>query len=486
LARPNIILVTLDTMRADRLGRERNGRLLTPNLSEFGAEGRAFTRAVAAGIPTYFGFPPMFRGGGALDGGKVIGLPAGTTTFVEELSRRGYRTAAVIASNPYLSHYYRYDTGFDVFDDFYASDMKARRRRDRRTSMRVAKRVAGKRGTARLKRAKATYNYMRECAGGANPALHERSRAEKVTERALSLANAMRGDTPFFLWLHYMDLHGYFYATQADRRAVMGAATPIGDASIRWRRFKYVDRWTKQVIRSQEDPPDQAVEHTRRDEETLTGFYDAATLYADRCLAPLLDWVRRSGDTLTVVTADHGEQFYDHGKVGHAPVAIYDEIARVPLLVHGPGVERGEVDGWVSHSSIPVSILQAAGVDSDPGSAPSLLGGDPPDDPVFTETLYGVRAPFPRRRFDEHSLLVACRQGPYKYAWWERDGTEQLFDTDADPGERKNLIGSGEVTAIEERLRGAVRERAARIGVLDARAKLGESVRRLGRSLGID
>ena len=76
-------------MRADRLGRERNGRLLTPNLSEFGSEGRVFTRAVAAGIPTYFSFPPMFRGGLALDGGKAIGLPVGTTTFVEELSRRG-------------------------------------------------------------------------------------------------------------------------------------------------------------------------------------------------------------------------------------------------------------------------------------------------------------------------------------------------------------------------------------------------------------
>ena len=186
MPKPNIILVTLDTMRADRLGRERGGRLLTPNLSEFGSEGRAFTHAVAAGIPTYFGFPPMFRGGGALDGGKVIGLPVGTTTFVEKLSLSGYRTAAVIASNPYLSHYYRYDTGFDIFDDFYASDMNVRRRRDGRTSMRVARRVAGERGTARLKRIKAHYNYIKQCAGGANPALHEGSRAEKVTERVVS------------------------------------------------------------------------------------------------------------------------------------------------------------------------------------------------------------------------------------------------------------------------------------------------------------
>lgn len=485
MSRPNIILITLDTMRADRLGRVRNGRLLTPHLSEFGSGGRVFTHAVAAGIPTYFGFPPMFRGGLALDGGKVIGLPAGTTSFVEELSASGYRTAAVIASNPYLSRYYRYDAGFDVFDDFYASKLEGRSARERRTLHRVARHVAGERGTARLRRAKATYNYIRECVAGANPALHEGSRAEKVTERGLALANEMDGDSPFFLWLHYMDLHGYFYATQADRRAVMGASSQLGDAVIRWHRFRYVDRWTGQIVRSQEEPPDKAVEHTTADEEILTGFYDAAMLYADRCMAPLLDWIGRSGRTVAVVTADHGEQFYDHGKVGHAPISVYDEIARVPLIVRGPGVGSGEVHGWVSHSSIPSSILEVAGVNGGPGSAPSLMSGEPPDVPVFTETLYGVRAPFPRRRFDESTLLIACRTGPHKYVWREEDGEEQLFDLDADPGERVNLIGRSEVADAERGLRSAVRERAARIGVLDARAKLNDSVRKLGRSMGI-
>jgi len=473
LSSPNIILVTLDAMRADLLGRERNGRPLTPNLSEFGSEGRVFTRAVAAGIPTYFSFPPMFRGGLALDGGKVIGLPVGTTTFVEELSGGGYRTAAVIASNPYLSHYYRFDAGFDVFDDFYSSGLAGRSRRERRRSMRLVKGVAGRGATVRLRRAKARYNYLRECA-------NEGSRAEKVTERGLALAREMDGDRPFFLWLHYMDVHGYFYATQADRRAVMGASTPIADARIRWNRYRYVDRWTNQVIRSQEEPPDKAVEHTSSDEEVLTGFYEAAMLYADRSIAPLLDWARSSGRTVTIVTADHGEQFYDHGKIGHAPVSVYEEVARVPLIVHGPGVERGEVNDWVSHSSIPVSIREVAGLPGGVQDAPSLLAGTPGGEPVFTETLLGVRAPFPRRRFDGHTLLITCRRGPHKYVWREEDGAEQLFDLDSDPGERENLVA-----AVEAELRAAVRGRAARIGVLDARAKLSESVRKLGRSMGI-
>ena len=486
MSSPNIILITLDAMRADLLGRERNGRLLTPNLSEFGSEGRVFTRAVAAGIPTYFSFPPMFRGGLALDGGKVIGLPVGTTTFVEELSGRGYRTAAVIASNPYLSHYYRYDAGFDVFDDFYASDLEERSRRERRRFMRLVKSVAGGSVSARLRRAKAKYNQLRECTRGANPTLHEGWRADKVTERGLALAREMDGDRPFFLWLHYMDVHGYFYATQADRRAVMGASAPIGDARIRWNRYRYIDRWTGQISRSEEEPPDKAIEHNRADEVTLTGFYDAAMLYADRSIAPLLDWARRSTRTVTVVTADHGEQFYDHGKIGHAPISVYDEVARVPLLVHGPGVECGEVNAWVSHSSIPVSIREVAGLPNGVEHAPSLLAGAPGGEPVFTETLLGVRAPFPRRRFDEHTLLIACRRGPHKYVWREEDGAEQLFDLDSDPGEKESLMGRPDVAGVEAELRAVVRGRAARIGVLDARAKLNESVRTLGRSMGVD
>jgi arylsulfatase A-like enzyme len=503
LSRPNIILVTLDTMRADRLGRVVNGLPLTPNLMRFGDEGRVFTRAVAAGIPTYFGFPPMFRGGHALDSGKVIGLAPGRRSFVEELSRAGYRTAAVIASNPYLSHYYRYDAGFEIFDDFYSSVLEQRSRREGRGAMRLAKNLVGRSGTTRLKRAKARYNYLKECARGANPALHFESRGERVTERGLEIANEMDGDRPFFLWLHYMDLHGYFYATQADRRAVMGVTSPLGDALIRWRRYRYVDRWTSQIMTSQDEPPDAPVGHTEADERTLTGFYDAATHYADRALAPLLQWIRGSGKTIAFVTADHGEQFYDHGKIGHAPIAIYDEVARVPLLAYGPGVERGEVQEWVSHSSIPPSVLEVAeipragagvegaGVSDGRGGptpdafAPSLLSGLPPARPVFTETLYGVRTPFPRRRFDENTLLIACRKGPYKYVWREEDGDERLFDLDADAGERVDLIGRPEVSTVEGELRAAVRERAARIGVLDARAKVSEGARRLGRSLGI-
>ena len=488
---PNIILITLDTLRADRVGAMRNGHHLTPNLSALGDAGSVFTRAVAAGVPTFFGFPPMFRGGGALDAGKSIGIGPDDVSFVEVLAQRGYRTAAVVASNPYLSRYYGYDAGFQVFDDSYATRLGERQKRQVRSPVRVVRRIAGDGITDRLKRAKAKLNYARECMKGANPALHEGSRAEALTARALSLIAETEGEEPFFLWLHYMDIHGYFYATQADRLKALGRRGPWADAVVRWKRFRYVDRWTRQIVRTQEVGPDAEVPHTEQDERYISGFYDASVMYTDRCLGPLLDWVTSSGRTVALITADHGEQFYDHGGLGHAPLSLYEELARVPLLLYGPGVAVGEDSRWVSHSAIPATLLELAGAPPTAGptsgmaQARSLLADDSSEAPVLTEALYGVGAPFPGHRFPDADLLLSCRKGRHKLVWCEATGSEKLFDLEADPAEKENLAGRPGLEAIESSLRAVIRDRSRGVAVLDERAKLSERVRRLGRSLGL-
>jgi hypothetical protein len=130
-----------------------------------------------------------------------------------------------------------------------------------------------------------------------------------------------------------------------------------------------------------------------------------------------------------------------------------------------------------------VSILEATGIDADLPTAPSLLSGNPDSSPVFTETLYGLKAPFPRRRFDEHGLLLSCRQGRHKYVWREPDGSELLFDLTDDPSETRSLIGDPTVDTEETALREATRRRAGEIGVRDARSKLDAAVRALAASM---
>ncbi len=488
MSSPNIVLVTLDTMRADRVGRERHGARLTPNLTSFAAGGLAFTRAVAAGVPTYFSFPAIFLGGLALDSGKTIGLACERPSFVEALKAQGYRTAAVVAWNPYLSRHYGYDRGFDVFDDFYSEESATRSARDRRAMIRALGRILGENGLARLRRLKDKLGHVRECFDGGNPAMHEASRGEAITERGLGLAKDLSGDRPFFLWLHYMDLHGYFYATWDDRFLVFEAEGPIDRAVLRYRRFRYVDRWGKLILASEDPDRARPVEHGARDGARdriyLEGFYDAAVRYTDRSLRPLFEWAEASGDTVVIVTSDHGEEFFEHGRIGHAPFGLYDEIARVPLIVRGPGIPAREVTDWVSHSSIAPTVLELAQGDGGFGPAPSLLAGAPSEGPTFTETLEGAVVPFPKRRLDGFDRLISARDGRFKYVWRE-GGDDEFFDICADSEESVSLIDEAAYAGDVARLKAAAEKRAREIGVADARAKLADRTRVVASALGV-
>jgi len=463
MRRPNIILVTLDTMRADRLGREVRGRALTPNLSELAGRGTTFTRAVAAGVPTYFSFPVLFRGGHALGAGKRIGLKDGKPTFVEELRAAGYATAAVVASNPYLSRYYAYDRGFDRFEDFSAPGG------GRSANVSRAERFLGRAATTRLRRAKAGWNHLRESFGEGNPSLHAASRGEAVTAAGLDLMKRL--EAPFFLWLHLMDLHGYYFSKPSDRERVLGADGTGERLRLRWERFRYLTRWTELILASESRPGPMNVPHTAEDRRLLEGFYDASVAYTDRWLGRLLGEARDRGDTVVVATSDHGEEFFEHGRVGHAPFSLYDEVVRVPLVVAGPDVPVASVDSWVSHASMPETMLGIAGVD------PGGLLFERPDGPVLTESLWGLTTPFPREHLGEFDVVLSAREGRLKLIRWEGDGREELYDLEADPGERCDLTGDERFADAAARLRKVIEARAGEAAVQDARYVLERRVR---------
>ena len=465
MRRPNIILVTLDTMRADRLRRVSGGRDLAPNLVALAANGLEFTRAVASGVPTYFSFPVLFRGGNALDGGKRIGLRDGAPTFVERLRDAGYSTAAVVASNPYLSRYYSYDRGFDVFDDFRAAGSGSSRSRVSR-----AERLVGREATTRLRHAKSTWNNLVAAFGDGNPSLHDASRGEAVTRRALELLDRL--EPPFFLWLHYMDLHGYYYSTPEDRARALGARNAFDRMALRWKRLAYLSRWTGLILASEAETGPTRVDHTEEDRRVLEGFYDASVAYTDRALGPLLDAARGRGDTVSVVTSDHGEEFFEHGRLGHAPFSLYEEVVRVPLIVSGPDVPIGTRDDWVSHGRLAATMLTLAGLDADGG----LLASGPAG-PVLTESLWGLTTPFPREHLSEFNVVVSAREGDLKLISWEGADREELYDLGRDPAETRDLSGESRGAERAATLRDAVKTRVREASIEDARFELERRMR---------
>src|SRR4051812_3270786 len=120
----SLILVTVDCLRADRIGFQGYAHPLTPFLGSITEKSAVFSGAVVAGAPTYFSFPSIMASRYPLDlGREVLGIAPGEPTLATVLRQSGYNTAAFVAANPYLSPRFGYGQGFDLFSDFLKSDV---------------------------------------------------------------------------------------------------------------------------------------------------------------------------------------------------------------------------------------------------------------------------------------------------------------------------------------------------------------------------
>lgn len=166
--------------------------------------------------------------------------------------------------------------------------------------------------------------------------------------------------------------------------------------------------------------------------------YEASVRYVDRHLGRLFDGLRARGvldDALVVITADHGDEFGEHGHRFHGST-LYEEMVRVPLVVRGPGVRPGAVDAPVGHMDVAPTMLDLVGV-----AAPERwlgrslgdtlrTGSAPTPSPVFFEIL-------PDSNYGVHR--VGARVGTGKAIYRVDGGLGELFDLATDPGERDNL-----------------------------------------------
>jgi arylsulfatase A-like enzyme len=399
--RPNVLLVVCDALRGDHVGPPADGAgpSLTPTLDALAAEGVRFTAAVSQGFRTPISMPSLFTGKypGRLQWfrmpspfalrAEVTGVLLGQeATLPEILARHGYHTAG-IHSNPLLTRLFGYDRGFAFFDDdlFMAQTALPR---------------ALKRWTYRLPQLVRVASHLS---------------AARTTDKAVRWLR--EGASPFFLWTHYMDTHGP-YRSQAGIRYL--------------RRLRAQLLYQKAVSR-----PQTVTDHERR---RLHGWYRAQVRYADEHVGRLLDFLRRQGrfdDTLIVVTADHGEEFGEHGHYSHHST-LYQTLLHVPLIVKLPhGRHRGTVvDQPVGLVQVVATVLGAVGVPSPPGlDGPSLL-----------PLLEGWASTTPAWILSEAKAWpqykASIRHGRWKCIVDRRRGRRELFDLETDPGERTDLAQS--------------------------------------------
>ena len=186
--------------------------------------------------------------------------------------------------------------------------------------------------------------------------------------------------------------------------------------------------------------------YKRADLGRVVNRYDNALAYVDRQVGVLIDGLRESGqldDTLIVLTADHGEAFFEHGGVTHGKT-LYDEEARVPLLMHWPKrLPANDVAVPVSHLDIMPTVVELAGLPPHPAyqgtSLRSVIDGDDDRPGGIYLNIQGIR----------NAEAILC--WPWKMIMERTSGAMYLFNLAQDPREKKNRL------VAEAKVAGALR-----------------------------
>jgi len=372
---PPVILIVVDTLRADHLGAYGYPRDTSPEIDAWASSGRLYEQAIATSPWTAPTFGSLFTGtlparhGVARqlrpDGTSRVGrLDRGLPTLAERLRQAGYATAALV-NNPWLGPEWELNRGFGLYDQ---------------------------RGT-----------------DNADPPL-----ADGVVDRALAWLDE-RPEGAFFLVVHLFDPHAPY-----DAPAPFAGRYSDSIESGMTRRVGLMGE-----IRSGRFQPDAT------DREFITATYDEEIAFVDHELGRLrrgLEERRLGEQALIILTSDHGEELFDHGGFEHGH-AMWQELLRVPLIVWGPGVVPGREPAAVSLVDVAPTILSFAGMTSDAMSGRSLranlLRGTPPNPRTLhaEQNLYGTE-------------LKAALRWPHKLVVDVVGGGRWLFDLESNPAEQ--------------------------------------------------
>jgi arylsulfatase A-like enzyme len=293
---PNLILVTIDTLRRDHVGAF--GSLVqTPNLDRLAREGARFDDAITPVPETAPSHSAMLSGLHPVQSGVIangIPLRGGVFTITEELEAFGYRTGAFVSSFAAGSTT-GLDQGFQVFDDDF---------------------TPGVRGVGRTRLLRLALPLLLRFGDPAHvPWLLER-RAPATIEHALAWVNE-KSDAPLFLWVHLFEPHSPYERPDC----VNGGPDCTGIVDHR-------------AILAKEP----GYSYTEAEETALRRQYRAEVEYTDTQIGVLMDGLRNAGvldGALVVVSGDHGESLGEHGiKFNHH--GLYDDVLRVPMIVWTP------------------------------------------------------------------------------------------------------------------------------------------------------
>jgi arylsulfatase A-like enzyme len=421
---PNVILLTMDTVRADHLSIYGYERETSPNLKQLSQESTLYKWAIASGDMTLPTHASIFTGMYARQHGSHFSkiFPSGKPlsnkllTIAEILSERGYLTMGVVANKGYLSRHFGMDQGFQYYDvrlpvPFLASTPPFYLRRSIRDAL--------------------THFVPRS--------LYDMTtrRAEEINREVFSLLNKLQEyDKPFFLFINYMDAHNPYIPPPPFDELYPGKNESFTSTDY----YKLYDS----VMALERKPTSKEYNH-------LISQYDGGIAYIDFNIGKLIERLKELGlydNSLIIITSDHGEVFGERDLFNHA-VSVYQDQIYIPLIIKYPHVNEGSiVNNTVSVVDLMPTIVDVLG-----HKVPGDIQGQSLFQPEYRNSKVIISESFPsgdmlKRHTRFNRIERAIFSGPYKFISTTA-GKKELYNLLEDPNEENNLYNMEDSIAIE-------------------------------------
>ena len=424
----NVVIVSVDTLRADRLGSYGNdewGTSPSPALDDLAARSVLFERAYAPRGQTHPSLASLLTGKypathGVRENGQK--LSSEHLTLFERLKRAGFTTGVFVA-NLQVGHSTESwaSRGADVAADGYAGRWQQESRQQ---------------------------------------GLYQEIWDDRIEAAGLRFLDEVDRSRPFALWMHFYDVHKPYtppeehlhrYGVSAGLPAPLTAPGPGSEAEL--------ERHIAEITLTRRPVSEAELRRIR-------GLYDGAVAATDARLGRLLDKLGALGAlerSFVIFTSDHGEELYDHNRYFFHGSSIYDGVVRIPLVVWGPHLQRGlRVRAHVQNIDVAPTVLDLLGLPPDPDmeghSLAPLLRGDSSDPPAAYAFV------------EWQNLISAVTDGRWKLIWnpqhvWTRKEPFAMappeaglgfrvecieaYDLAADPREQENLLAGFELAGLD-------------------------------------
>jgi arylsulfatase A-like enzyme len=403
--RPNVVLIVMDTLRADRLSCYGYERPTTPHIDSLAARGTLYLDALVTASWTWPSTASILTGLPADSHGVVSNesctLTRGLQTLAEVLRNAGYSTGA-FSGNPLIAPERLFDQGFADFDAHRSEFRKS----------------------------------------------------VEILPDALEWIRRHRLDR-FFLYLHLVDPHTPHEPLAEEMARLSGGSAMEKPADFPERGL---DVYAGRILRAGPGADPKAIvpaEHLAWMREA----YDGSVASGDAAVGRVLELLAELGltdETVIAFTSDHGEELLDHGLLAHGH-SLYRELVRTPLVLAGPGVARGHrVTGTVSNRHLAPTLAYLASEELLAlGEGVLLLGEDhPTPGRAVTQTLRGTWNGAKRQQ------LFGLLENDYSLQWRPETNETRLFAVPADPGEKRNLAAEEpeRAAALVEELKALLHE----------------------------